>query len=226
MSPAYRYLLATALLTASLAQAQWQDLAAVRKTAEDFAREHTRGKAAEVIAGAPESRLRLSHCPRLIAFAPPAVRWWGTASVGVRCETPSVWSLYVPVSIRIVDEVVVTTHAISTGQIIGQADVTLQRTDITHLLPAGVLSIDQVLGRMAKTTIAGGMILREDQLRSSPLVLQGEAVRVAYAGNGFEIYSRGMALGPGGLGEAISVKAESGRLIKGVVRAKGSVVVQ
>lgn len=228
MTTGYRRILGFLLLTAGTAQAQWQDLAAVRGTAEGFARDQVRTTpgTVEVIAAAPESRLRLPHCPRLVAFAPPAARWWGSTSVGIRCEAPSQWSLYVPVSIRVVDEVIVTTHALSAGHAITAGDVTLQSADITQLLPTGALSFTQVLGRTTKTSIAGGMMVREDQLRTTPIVMQGDAVQLAFAGNGFEVHSRGSALAAAGLGEPISVKADSGRVVKGVVRARGSVLVQ
>ncbi len=220
--------LCLAVFSIDTAQAQWQDLAALRTTAETYVHNQLRAAPGKVhvTAAHPESRLRLPECAKLMAFAPAGTRWWGPASVGIRCQAPSIWSVYLPVSVRILSEVVVAARGIQKGQLITHSDVSLRESDITQLAHAGVLDIEQVVGRTAKANIGGGMLVRSDLLQAPSLIHQGESVRLAYAGDGFEVVSSGRALSTAGLGESVDVRAGSGRLLKGVVRGKGSVWVR
>ena len=52
--------------------------------------------------GALDSRLRLARCEQpLNAFAAPGGKLSGKITVGVRCDGPKPWSLYVPVQVSI-----------------------------------------------------------------------------------------------------------------------------
>ncbi|MFN0314239.1 MAG: flagellar basal body P-ring formation chaperone FlgA [Burkholderiales bacterium] len=214
--------------TGTLAHAQWQELAAVQRIAESFVREQLSGVPGriQIETATPEARLRLPACAQLQAFAPPGTRFWGNASVGIRCESPSAWSVYLPVTVRIFDYAVVSTRPIQRGQTVTQTDVALQESDLT-LLPANVfVRLDQVTGKTAKASIAGGMALRAQWLSAPQVIALGDTVNLNFAGSGFDIQSTGRALGSGGLGETVEVKAASGRILKGIVRARGLVWVQ
>lgn len=205
-----------------------QDLAALQPLAERFVRDQLQGTPGrvQISVGHPESRLRLSACDRPVAFAPPGARYWGNATVGVRCEGPQAWSLYLPVNVSVVGPVVVTARAIRKGETLGDSDVSVRDMDLTQLPSGGIDDTAEVVGRIARGPIAGGSVVRADTLRAQPVVLPGETVRVAYAGDGFEVYSAGRALTPGGIGEDVEVKAQSGRILRGMVRSKGWVVVR
>ena len=212
----------------SIAHAQWQELATVQRMAESFVLEQLKGAPGriQVAAANPEPRLKLPACAQIHAFTPPGTRWWGNASVGIRCKTPSVWSLYLPVTVRIYDHAVVTTRPIQKGQVITDADVALQESDFT-LLPASVMvRIDQVIGKTAKSAIGGGMALHAQWLSAPQIIALGDSVHLSYSGTGFEVQSTGRAMGAGGLGEPVEVKSVSGKVLKGIVRGRGLVWVQ
>lgn len=211
-----------------VAHAAWQDLAALRPLAESFVRHQLQGTPGRirVNVGQPEGRLRLSACESLDAFAPPGARYWGNATVGVRCSAPSAWTLYLPVTVSVMGQVVVSARAIRKGEALSEEAVGLQEVDLTQLPAGGAGDTGAVIGRVAKGPIAGGTVVRMDSLKAHPVVLQGQVVRVAYAGAGFEVHSAGRALTSGGIGEDVEVRAQSGRLLRGVVRAQGWVLVR
>jgi flagellar basal body P-ring formation protein FlgA len=216
------------LAATSTAQAQWQELAAIQRIAENFVREQLNGAPGriQIETANPETRLRLPACAQLQAFAPPATRYWGNASVGIRCASPSVWSVYLPVTVRIYDYAVVSTRPIQKGQTVTQTDVALQESDLTTLPPSVFVRLDQVIGKSAKTSIGGGMAMRTQWLGAPQVIAFGDNVHLSFSGSGFQVQSTGRALGSGGLGEPVEVKAVSGRILKGIVRAKGLVWVQ
>ncbi len=217
-----------ALAFLGTAQAQWQELAVVQHVAESFVLDQLKGISGriQVTAANPETRLKLPNCEKLKAFAPPGTRWWGNASVGIRCEGPSVWSLYLPVTVRIYDQAVVAARPLHRGQLITDTDVALQESDLT-VLPAGVsVRLEEVIGKAAKTAIGGGMVLRPQWLSAPQVIGAGDSVHLAYSGEGFQVVSTGRALSAGGLGDPVEVKSVSGRILKGIVRGKNLVWVR
>lgn len=210
------------------AAASWQDLAALAPLAERFIHAQLRDTPgrARVSVAPPDSQLRLPACDLPVAFAPPGARYWGNASVGVRCDAPRAWTIYLPVNVSVMGSVVVTARAVRKGQALSEEDVGVREMDLTQLPAAGIDDISQVLGRLARGPMAGGSIVRADTLSARPVVLPGESVRLAYAGDGFEVHAPGRALTAGGIGEGVEVKSPSGRVLRGMVRAKGWVVVR
>ena len=121
---------------------------------------------------------------------------------------------------------VLTARALTRGQSITMDDIAMQRLDLT-LLQRGVFTdLQQLIGKVAKSAVAGGTPLRADLLRSAAVVTQGQQVRVVFSGPGFHVSSEGRALGTAGVGESVQVRTASGKLIKGIVSAPGVVQVQ
>jgi len=205
-----------------------QDLATVRAVALSFVQDRMRQTPGEVRihVNAPDAQLALPACPRLNAFAPAGVRYWGPASVGVRCESPNAWTLYLQVQVQVLGDAAVAARSLSKGDIFAAADVQVQRVDLTQIPRGTAVLPEAVIGLVAKGPIAGGTVLSANMLRGPPLVSQGEAVRLAYVGDGFEISTDGRALTGGAMGEFVSVKAPSGRVLRATVVSKGTVLVR
>src|SRR5262245_38367833 len=110
--PLLRLVLSLAL-TACAGSAGWaadQDLGELRRAAEVYARGQTAGLPGQVdIVAAPiDPRTRLGRCESLQPFLPPGAKLWGAANVGLRCLKPENWTVYVPVTVKVTGEVVVT----------------------------------------------------------------------------------------------------------------------
>lgn len=220
--------MAVACTSAGVAAERWQDLAALPPLAERFVQAQVRATPGRILVSvtAPESRLRLPACDQPAAFAPPSARYWGNGTVGVRCDGPRPWTLYLPVNVSVMGPVVVAARPIRKGETLGEADLAVREMDLTQMNAGGTDDPSEVLGRVAKGPLAGGSVVRVDVLSARPVVLAGESVRLAFAGDGFEIHALGQALTAGGIGENVEVKARSGRVLRGLVRDKGLVVVR
>jgi flagella basal body P-ring formation protein FlgA len=211
------------LLVFSGAEAQeLQSLPAIQQAVESFVKEKTAGLPGEytVTATRVDSRLKLSKCSQLQPYLPSGSRLWGNSSVGVRCAGPENWSLYVPVQIKVANQVLVAVRPITSGQQVQPGDVELQLRDITKFAGSALTSLDQVTGRYVVAPIPNGTILRAEQFRAANVIRQGQTVQVTAKGNGFTVTSEGQAMGNAALGQVVTVKTRSGQLIKGIARSE------
>lgn len=226
---ALRIVLACLMLAAlPHAQAQWQALDPIRQAAETYVQAQSGAAPGTVEAsvGAIDPRLQLPQCARLEAFLPPGSRLWGNTTVGVRCLSPSSWSIYVPVTVKILSPVVVSTRPLAQGQTLTAEDVAVRTEDLTQL-PAGVLTDPaQATGMTTTSSVPAGYALRLDMLRARYVIQQGQTVRIVSQGRGFQVSSEGKALANGSVGQIVSVRTRSGQTVSGVVQLNGVVQVQ
>lgn len=229
-SPTTRRIAAFALaaLLSPLASAAGENARNIQTAIESFVRAQTQGMPGqvEVKSGQVDPQLRLAPCNRIEAFLPPGAKLWGNSAVGVRCEAPEKWSLYVPVQVHVYADVVLSARALPRGETIALEDLATQRLDLTQLQRGVFVDVQQVVGKVSKTAIGGGTPLTPELLRAPPVVLQGQVVRLVFSDNGISVSSEGRALGNAGVGEPVQVKAASGKLIKGIVSAPGEVRVR
>ena len=169
---------------------------------------------------------QLPPCASLTAFLPPGTRAWGQLSVGVRCDSPVVWTVYLPARVSAITDYLVTARPIRPGQIIGPDDLRLERGDLAAQ-PAGALTdMARAVGHHARFAIAAGNTLRHDMLRLPPVVQQGQNVKVVSSGPGFSVTNEGRSLNRAGEGESVRVRLANGQVITGVARADGVVEVR
>ena len=216
------------LLAFSGAEAQeLQSLPAIQQAVEAFVKEKTAGLPGEytVTATQVDPRLKLRKCSQLQPYLPSGSRLWGNSSVGVRCVGPESWSLYVPVQIKVANQVLVAVRPITSGQQVQPGDVELQLRDITRFAGSALTSLDQVSGRYVVAPIPNGTILRAEQFRAANVIRQGQTVQITAKGKGFTVTSDGQAMGNAALGQVVTVKTRSGQLIKGIARSEGVVEV-
>lgn len=213
------------LCQASIERAQ---LAQIHRSVEQLVRSQTAGLPGKVsfTLGVIDARLSLPACTAEEAFIPPGARLWGNASVGVRCNGSNPWTIYVPVSVRILAGVVVAAHALAQGQLIQSSDLTVQEADLGELPLAVITDPRQAVGHIATLGIAPGQPLRQDLLRSPPVVQQGQSVTVRAQGPGFQVSAEGRAVSNAAEGQVALVRIASGRTVSGIARAGGIVDIQ
>jgi flagellar basal body P-ring formation protein FlgA len=208
--------------------AQNQDLEAVRRAAEQFARAQTESLSGEIVveAGALDQRLQLAACQSLQAYLPAGARLWGRSNVGVRCQRPENWSVMVPVTVQVMVDALYAARALPRGEPVADQDITTQRVDLTQL-PAGALTDrSQAIGRVPNVSLAAGLPLRADVLRGAFVVTRGQTVRIMFSAEGFKVSSEGQALGNAAAGEYVQVRAASGKVVKGRASSAGVVEVK
>lgn len=224
--PKIIYLLLPLLFAATSARGA-EDLetpSSLKQLAENFVTQQMAGQpGAEVTVGAVDSRLRLPRCAQPEAFLPAGSRLWGNATVGLRCSVPAPWTVYIPVTVRVMGMTVISARPLAQGQAISLADLSMQKQDLTQL-PAGIIT-DQndAIGKTLTSSIPAGYPLRTDMLRAKMVVFQGQAVKITAKGAGFTVSAEGKAMGNAEDGQPVQVRTPSGQIVKGIARAGGVV---
>jgi flagella basal body P-ring formation protein FlgA len=163
------------------------------------------------------------ECDRLEAFLPSGARLWGRLSVGLRCKSPSPWTRYMPAYVSVTGKYYAAARPISAGQTLVDADSELREGDLTRLPDSVVQDRKQLKDAVANYSIALGSPLRKELLRTLPLVLRGQNVKLLTRGKGFTVSVEGRAMTDAALGDNVQIKIEGGRMLRGVVRDNGVV---
>jgi len=220
-------LLASALGASAAAQAARQDLAVLKGTVEQFLQVQAGGLPGQVTVtvGAIDPRMTLAACAQPQAFFMPGARAWGKTTVGVRCATPSPWTVYIQANVTVIGDYIAAAAPLVQGQPIDANQLTVLKGDLT-MLPAGVATdASQVIGRSASTSLPPGTPLRLDTLRSKPVVQSGQLVRLVSSGSGFSVSAEGRAMSTAGDGQVVQVKTGNGQQITGIAKSGGLVEV-
>lgn len=215
-------------VSASSFGAKRQEIPSILKAVENYVRGETAGFPGQVSisVGAVDPRLNLPACQALELFIPAGDRLWGQATVGVRCNSQTPWTVYVPVSVKVMANVVHAARPLAQGQPVSATDVTVQKADLAQL-PAGILTEPaQAVGKTLVSSIASGQPLRQDLLRLPFVVLQGQSVKLLAQGRGFNVSSEGKALAAAAAGQVVQVRTHSGQIINGIARPDGIVEVR
>lgn len=180
---------------------------------------------ADVQVGAIDPNLRLAQCQDVQVFLPAGSRAWGKTSVGVRCSTPSAWTIYVQATVSVVAQYLVAAVPLAQGHVVTPDDLLFQSGDLTQL-PAGIFTdIAQAQGRIVNISMGAGTVLRQEMLKASPVVQQGQTVMLISSGKGFRVSAEGKAMAKANEGQVVQVKVASGQVVSGIARQGGQVEV-
>lgn len=121
----------------------------------------------------------------------------------------------------------VTTRVVYPGETVtGETlqDVVLNRAG--RNLSAFVLARAQIAGKVARHTLLPGRLIPAGALRDAYLVETGQPVRVRYVAGSLEISVMAVPLQSGSAGDLVQLRnADSGRVIRGIVLADGTIMV-
>ncbi|MFC3907803.1 flagellar basal body P-ring formation chaperone FlgA [Legionella dresdenensis] len=175
-----------------------------------------------------DPRLQLKACAddKLEVFNPHQTTAQ-TTTMGVRCtEKENHWTVYIPVKITIMKQVIVANRALTKGAIVSPLTIDLQEVDVSQLKQGYFTEVDEVLGMSCKSQIQSGTILTPAQLQKPLLIHKGEQVTIQALNEGFKVSMSGVALEDGSIGEHINVKnISSKKSIEAKVIAPGQVQV-
>ncbi|HEY0563686.1 MAG TPA: flagellar basal body P-ring formation chaperone FlgA [Methylophilus sp.] len=203
-----------------------QNLNDIKSKITEFLQVETRGYPGQVSiqSGAIDPNLKLAPCEDVNVSMPRGSRPWGKTSVAVSCMQPQ-WTIYVQATVRVSAQYLVAAAPLAQGQVVAASDVMFEQGDLTQL-PAGVFTEPtQAIGRTVNMSVNAGAVLRQDILKLSPIVQQGQHVMLVTVGNGFSISAEGQALTKATEGQIVQVKVASGQVISGIARQGGRVEV-
>lgn len=174
---------------------------------------------------APLIPAQMPRCDRLEPWLPAGARAWGSVRVGVRCIGQGNWALYVPAKVSIVGNYLSAARALRPGEILGAADLTVRKGEITAMGRQLLTDPEQALGRQMRFAVGRGQPLRATMM-AEPIVIQsGRPVKVIVRGPGFTAANEGTALGNGRVGDSVRVRLGSGKVVSGIATAEGAVVI-
>lgn len=205
-----------------------QEHAEILTTVQDFIQTSLEGQnplRTEVEVQPPDSRLRLAACAQpLEAFLPNQSKLIGSTTIGVRCDSPKAWTLYVTAQIRVYDKIAVTAAPLKRGDALQGSDVQMVDYDVSQLDRGYYSSLDDLNGLILRRALSSGTPLTPSMLVAPKLVKRGETVTLVVDSASLQIRASGTALSDGHKGEQIRVRNErSKQIVEGIVTAAGTV---
>lgn len=181
----------------------------------------------EVSVGQLDERLRLAPCERIEPYLPTGSKLWGRTRLGLRCLSgPTRWNVFLPLTVKAYGMAWVLKGNVNQGAVLSENDAIQAEVDWAADVSPVVADKAQWVGQIAAYSLQGGQVLRQSVLRPAHLFQAGAQVRVVVKGPGYAVTSIGQAMGPGGAGQTVRIKMESGKVISGVVSPTGVVEIQ
>ena len=172
-----------------------------------------------------DARLTLPACGTpLEAFLPSGAKVQGKTTIGVRCQAPQPWTLYVPAKVASFRQVLVTSSPLRRGHLVSAEDVSLQSRDSNSLNRAYLSDPEHVIGKVLKKNLARNALLTNAVLSEPHIIDKGQHVNLQAGGAGLQVKVTAIALSGGAVGEKIRVKnLSSSKIIEGTILASGTV---
>lgn len=210
---------------------EYEALDHIRATAEDFAiaQVDTNGLSNITAQTNPmDTRLRLAKCEQpLEAYGSGNFRNTARTTVGIRCTGSSPWSLYVPVTINALAQVVYSSRPLIRGEALQLEDIELKEISLDQL-PINYLSnIEELAGMELTRSLRSGTALTLNSIKAKKLISQGQEVVILAEGAGLQVRMSGIALKNGSSGDLIPIRnSNSGRTIEAMVVNESTVSVK
>ena len=171
-----------------------------------------------------DQRVVRPACPMMEAFLPSGSQLLGNGMVGVRCPGKKSWILFVPVHVTVSVDMLIANKPLPQGHVLIAEDISSQNAELSQ---NGILTDPaQAIGKILKTGVSAGQVLKQDMMRAPYAVTQGQTVKLQVESTGFSIRSEGLALGNAADGQAVQVKIASGQVISGTARTGGIVEIR
>jgi len=213
----------------ALAAAHTQSHESIREAAAGhvLARHDGPRKELRLQVGRLDSRLKLKQCDApLETFSPPGRSLASKQTVGVRCVADQPWTLYVPVTLSIMRDILVASHELPRGSIISATDLRLEQRDVARLRNGYLEHPQEVVGKVLKRTLHQNDVLLPAQILLPLTVERGSKVTILARSGSLQVRMMGKALSGGAKGDLIEVVNDnSQKRVEGRVIAPGVVEV-
>jgi flagella basal body P-ring formation protein FlgA len=181
----------------------------------------------QVLVDSLDTRLRLQQCDKALhSFSNSVSNTVGSRTIGVKCQGAVEWTVYVPVKVKVIKPVVVSSRPLPANQTLTAKDVRLEAMDIADLRHGYKESLEQVVGQQLKYPLSVGMVIPTRSLKQERVVRRGEQIVLLAKAGTMEVRMNGTALDDASVGETVKVKnSSSQRVVEGIVQAPGIVKV-
>lgn len=188
----------------------------------------TRDARYEIRVNRLDPRLRLPLCPADAISAnleSPDVPV-GRVTVRVSCNSEVQWRLFVPATVDLFQEVVVTTRPLARHAVIGAGDLVLRERNLGQLSGGYLTQAEQAVGMRVRRPVDADSVLAPNQLEQDETVKRGDKVVISAANSRVAVRMPGEALESGSTGSQIRVRnTRSDRVIRARIIGPGQVEV-
>ena len=218
--------------TAIVEAAELESLKNIREAAKEFvASQYSNNndyKQIEIIPGKLDPRLRLAKCDQALDTAySSSTRRGGRLTVNIKCNGAKPWTLYVPVQVKIMQDVVVLSQSLPRNTILSQSDLRIEQRDINKLNSGYFSDLNEVIGKKLRRSVGSGLSLSPVYVESQMLIKRGQQVTLLAQTSGITVKMAGKAMANGAAGERIKVKnLSSNRVIEGLITEEGVIRTQ
>jgi flagella basal body P-ring formation protein FlgA len=162
-------------------------------------------------------------CAQPVAIEPLDTRSTLRMRFLARCSDTPGWRYEYVVRARVSAMVVVASTSIAANETLSNAQVTLERRDISGIADP-ITNPQEIIGQNSRRMLRPGDILRSGQLSSPVLVRRGDAVTMVARRDGIEVSTAGEALDAGAQGAIVRVRnVGSGQVMRMRVAGAGTV---
>lgn len=158
-----------------------------------------------------DSRVRLEDCDALDISALTTTVSQGRFTVKAECQDPNHWKIHVPVEVERSLEVITLRAPIKRGEIIQEQDIILTAQNVNKLTQGYFTSRTDVLGKIAKRSLAPGMAVLPQWLDEPILIERQDKISIIAEFEGLTVKAFGIAQESGRKGESIKVKNVSSK---------------
>jgi flagella basal body P-ring formation protein FlgA len=171
----------------------------------------------EVELGQLDPRLQLAPCAQIQPYLPAGTRPLGRTRIGLRCiDGQARWNVFLPVTVKLFAQAVVTTAPLPMGTVLQASHFTLAEVDLAERADPAFTDTTAILGRTLARALGAGDTLRRNDVKARQYFQAGDLVRVVAVGKGYAVSAEGQAMSHGIEGQPARVRTESGRIITGV----------
>ena len=207
-----------------------QSLDSIEHTAYEYAIEKTQTDhdMPQIVMGNLDARLRLQACGApLVAFTHQQRVGLGRQTIGVKCQSETPWTVYVPVTVKLLKPVVVAAKALSAKHVLRVTGVVVKQVDVGALRHGYLSDTELVVGQQLKYPLAMGSVISQNAVKPEKIVRRGEVITLIAMAGSMQVKMNGTAMADGSLGQRVRVKnSSSKRVVEGVIDGPGIVRVK
>ena len=174
-----------------------------------------------------DARLKLKHCNQPIHFTvnAPAHRS-SKITVKTSCKGENRWTIYVPVTADVYDDVIVAAHSLDRGTILTEEDLSLERININRFGQGHLIDASRLVGMELKRRLGAGETFKLSHVKPADVITRGDSVIMESVSTSVVIQASGTALEYGHVGERIRVRNDqSEKVVDATVIGPGKVSV-
>jgi flagella basal body P-ring formation protein FlgA len=164
----------------------------------------------------------LVACPREVTVEGADTRQPARMRFSALCAGAGGWRYDFVVRAKVSARIAMVANNIASGQVITDADVLLERHDISSVIDS-VSDPQEVVGMSAKRTLRAGEVLRTGSLGAPILVKRGDSVMMIATRDQVTVSMAGEAMDGGARGSVVRVRNSSGNIVRARVTGPGTV---